>query len=174
MASLRVASVLLALGLSACGGGGPAATAVAPTGPGGDPLPDGMPEVEQRFDDRYGVTTADYETNRENTESTYAASGNFGSGAHYARFRDDILAFTYSWASDARTIVADVRSRAAVDDAQLANLVEFYRASFMDYMLASYDYFHSRANLSGTGPAQVRQEIIDGINVIFDDLQADL
>lgn len=161
-----------ALLLTACGGGGAPYSSPANTTP---PPPDDVTqEVITAWADEYEQVVADYETNRQNTERQMAAGGNFSSSYHYEVYRDNCIGYPAAWADGARQSLASAEMSGTTDREYLSDLVEQYRQDFLDYMLASYDYFHQRANLSGNYPAQIRQEIIDGINAVFDDLQADV
>jgi hypothetical protein len=162
----------LAIALSACGGG-PTGSPDEPTK--SPPTPDVTAQVVQEWGEEFEAVIAEYETARVQTEQTASAAGIFSSAAQYQSQRDLCINWSANWAQRARQALTDAETGAnTTNRVILSNLVEDYRQDFMDYMLASYDNFDSRANFGGIYPPQVRQEIIDGIHAVFDDLQADV
>lgn len=166
----RPLAVLLAcLAVSACGGGGAPAASSSQQNP--PPPNDVTAAVVAAWADRYETTLQNYETSRQNTEARRSADGTFSSGAHYEDYRDRCIGQTDAWATGAMADLQAAERGGTTDRAYLSDLVEDYRQDFLDYMLASYDYFHQRAGANENVNAQIRQEIIDGINAVFDDLQ---
>src|SRR5690349_17735264 len=133
----------LAIALTACGSGGSPDEPEPPP----PPPPDVTAQVVQGWADEYTAVIDEYETARVQTEQTASASGNFSSAAHYQAQRDLCINWSANWAQRARQALDSAESGGNTTDRnQLSGLVEDYRQDFLDYMLASYDDFDSRAN----------------------------
>lgn len=165
---------VLSIALSACGGSGAGSTE--------EPLPDPPPpppdvtaQVVQEWADNYPVVIDGYETNQLAVEREMARDGFFGTPRHYEKFRDDCIAFTLAWTEGALNDLNSAESGGnTTNRVTLSGLVEDYRQDFLDYMLAKYDEFDGRGNLADPDAAAYREQIVDGINAVFDDLQADV
>lgn len=164
------ALLLLAALLTACGGGGSS----PPAAPVPDPPPDLTAEVASRWAGAYSDTIAAYEVAEESREDQMAANHQFGTPAHYQYFVEDALAYTGFWADDARDILADVETRGTVNRTTASGWVEDYRQDFLDYMLPRYDYLDQRGQAGEPFSSNYRNQLINGINAIFDELQADV
>lgn len=171
---MRVLLLLCAL-LTACGGGGGSSGGSQGTvPPPPDPPPDLTAEVSTRWADAYDTEIAAYYEAEQDREQQMASNGQFGTPAHYQYFVQDALAYTAFWADDARAILADVETRGTVNRSTASGWVEDYRAAFMAYMLDHYDYLDQRGDAGEPFYTNFRNDLINGINAEFDQLQADV
>lgn len=157
--------------LSACGGGGG-----SPDEPVIPPPPNccaSLAAIDAEFDAAETNRLAEYETRRNNAENARAGNGTFFAGSHLAEIRNMAILAASDWSNDALAIVDSYSDEGISPD--VADLVEDYRDSLMGYVLADYDAFTVQYfSDQPAAVAQARQEMIDGMNAEFDQLQVDL
>ena len=163
--------LLLCLFLAGCGGGGGAVSTTAPPSPPPTGCCESTPVIEAYFADLYAEKIQTFEEQRQSDESSFAASGQFSSGAHLQAFRDNCLNTSNAWTTAAGDFV---QSNQPIDKDAVTDMAEARRSDFLMHFNAALDDLSNRGSFSENAVSQTRTEITNGVNAHFDALVAEI
>lgn len=156
--------------LAACGGGpGSSSATDEPVVPPPPVCCADLSALAETFEDASQYWLDAYEDSAQYDDGYWNSLSKFGHLGHLQSRRDLILHITQQWSEDAAAEV-DAVADEGIDVDGVQGLFNDYRASFLSYMLASYDHLTSQSSAQDSYKAQTRAEIESGINAIFDDL----
>ena len=165
--------LLLSLVLAGCGGGG-GGSSDDPDQPNPPACCASTALIAGDFDDGEQSTIQSYEDSVDAIDTGHASAGTNRSGAHLQDRRDAAILAADVWTFDAFEVVDGYADTMAIDGDAVVDLVEDYRDSLMAHVLAEYDNATSSPLWNASAVAQIRAEIVTGMNAEFDQLQNDL
>ena len=171
LGEMRFLLVPIALLLAACGGGAETSSAATDDRSGPPVCCADLSALAGKFESAYQAGVDNYEDSAKYDDGYWNGRGQFGHLGHLQSRRDLILHITQQWSEDAAAEVDAVADQ-GIDVDGVRGLFDDYRTSFLSYMLASYDDLTARSSAQESYKAQTRAEIENGINAIFNDLDA--